>query len=191
MKKKILAAGCAAAVLGGLSCLGIFSVQANEQKTEGNKEQQASQQNFPEGTAQLKIGDLVLPIPEEMDFQVFEEDGMEVATAVAGDMRIFLSAGETDAVEGSLSQLSEEEQKDYQELINQTIVPYESWMEELGNFTYLINLYSSLDPCGTSLVLNTVSGGVSYSIAGYVNNSVLTDDEAQLLTVLAAALKEE
>ena len=124
-----------------------------------------------EDGSQLKIFDLSLPVPEGMDFQVFDEDGIEIATAVAGDLRIFLSAGETEAVEGSLGELSEEEQKAYQELVNQTIVPYESWIEELGDFTYLVNLYSSQEPSGTSLVLSTVSDGICYSIAGYGNSS--------------------
>ena len=188
MKKRTIAAGCAAAILsGGLCCLGIFSVRAAEQKKQETAE---TELDSMQTGSQLKIFDLSLPVPEGMDFQVFDEDGIEIATAVAGDLRIFLSAGETEAVEGSLGELSEEEQKAYQELVNQTIVPYESWIEELGDFTYLVNLYSSQEPSGTSLVLSTVSDGICYSIAGYVNDRVLTEDEAQLLTTLAVMLKE-
>ena len=183
MKKRTIAAGCAAAILsGGLCCLGIFSVRAAEQKKQETAETEldSMQTELSEDGSQ----------PEGMDFQVFDEDGIEIATAVAGDLRIFLSAGETEAVEGSLGELSEEEQKAYQELVNQTIVPYESWIEELGDLTYLVNLYSSQEPSGTSLVLSTVSDGICYSIAGYVNDRVLTEEEAQLLTTLAVMLKE-
>ena len=193
MKERTIAAGCAAAILsGGLCCLGIFSVRAAEQKKQETAETESDsmQTELSEDGSQLKIFDLSLPVPEGMDFQVFDEDGIEIATAVAGDLRIFLSAGETEAVEGSLGELSEEEQKAYQELVNQTIVPYESWIEELGDFTYLVNLYSSQEPSGTSLVLSTVSDGICYSIAGYVNDRVLTEEEAQLLTTLAVMLKE-
>ena len=103
MKKRSIAAGCAAAILsGGLCCLGIFSVRAAEQKKQetAETESESMQTELSEDGSQLKIFDLSLPVPEGMDFQVFDEDGIEIATAVAGDLRIFLSAGETEAVEG-------------------------------------------------------------------------------------------
>ena len=64
----------------------------------------------------LTLYDMKLDLPEDMVMETgVTEDDTAFAFAIVDDLRLVLSAGESEVIEGNLADLSEEEQEAYRE----------------------------------------------------------------------------
>lgn len=205
MKKKYLALSAgmifAAAVL-AVQIPGLVSAetQGTDAETEQEEEVITMMQKKDvvtfgrtEDGTRLTLYDMKLDLPEDMVMETgVTEDDTAFAFAIVDDLRLVLSAGESEVIEGNLADLSEEEQEAYREATAyeyDTTSLVESELVDFNGTLYAVHAFYEMEEERPVMTLNTVVDGVSYTICGYPDGEMLDDTDISILTAMAAALE--
>ena len=146
-----------------------------------------------ENGTRLTLYDMKLDLPEDMVMETgVTEDDTAFAFAIVDDLRLVLSAGESEVIEGNLADLSEEEQEAYREATAyeyDTMSLVESELVDFNGTLYVVHAFYEMEEERPVMTLNTVVDGVSYTICGYPDGEMLDDTDISILTAMAAALE--
>lgn len=146
-----------------------------------------------ENGTRLTLYDMKLDLPEDMVMETgVTEDDTAFAFAIVDDLRLVLSAGESEVIEGNLADLSEEEQEAYREATAyeyDTTSLVESEIVDFNGALYAVHAFYEMEEEKPIMTLNTVVDGVSYTICGYPDGETLDDTDISILTAMAAALE--
>lgn len=146
-----------------------------------------------ENGTRLTLYDMKLDLPEDMVMETgVTEADTAFAFAIVDDLRLVLSAGESEVIEGNLADLSEEEQEAYREATAyeyDTTSLVESEIVHFNGALYAVHAFYEMEEEKPIMTLNTVVDGVSYTICGYPDGEMLDDTDISILTAMAAALE--
>ena len=145
-----------------------------------------------ENGTRLTLYDMKMDLPEDMVMETgVTEDDTAFAFAIVDDLRLVLSAGESEVIEGNLADLSEE-QEAYREATAyeyDTTSLVESELVDFNGTLYAVHAFYEMEEEKPIMTLNTVVDGVSYTICGYPDGETLDDTDISILTAMAAALE--
>ena len=195
MKKKYLALSAGTVLVAAVLAVQIPGlVSAETQGTDADTEQEVTFGRTENGT-RLTLYDMKLDLPEDMVMETgVTEDDTAFAFAIVDDLRLVLSAGESEVIEGNLADLPEEEQEAYREATAyeyDTMSLVESELVDFNGTLYAVHAFYEMEEERPVMTLNTVVEGVNYTICGYPDGEMLDDTDISILTAMAAALEAD
>lgn len=196
MKKKYLALSAGTVILTAALLIqipGLVNAENQEEVVTMMQKKDVVTFTETENGTRLTLYNMKLDLPEDMMMETgVTEDDTAFAFAVVDDLRLILSAGESEVIQGSLSDLPEDEQEAYREataLEYDSTALVESELVDFNGVVYAVHAFYELEEDSPVMMLNTVVDGISYTISGYKNGELLEDTDINILMAVAAALE--